>query len=42
VPALNGVFSTVPSTAGQPAVAAGAAVVILGIVEAQKWWRRRA
>jgi len=40
VPALNGIFETVPLTAGQLGVAFGAAVVILVLVEAEKAWRR--
>jgi Ca2+-transporting ATPase len=39
---LNAIFRTVPLTAGQLALAAGSAVAILAIVEAEKWWRRRA
>jgi Ca2+-transporting ATPase len=39
---LNVVFKTVPLSADQLAVAAGSAAAILAIVEAEKWWRRRA
>jgi Ca2+-transporting ATPase len=39
---LNRIFRTVPLTAGQLGLAAGAAVAILAIVEGEKYWRRRA
>jgi Ca2+-transporting ATPase len=39
---LNVAFKTVPLSAGHLAIAAGSAVAILAIVEAEKWWRRRA
>jgi len=41
VPALNAVFATVPLTPGQLAAAVGAAVAIFGVVEVEKWLRRR-
>jgi Ca2+-transporting ATPase len=40
VPALNGVFTTVPLTASQLAGAVGAGIAILAVVEVEKWWRR--
>jgi Ca2+-transporting ATPase len=41
LPLLNGVFETVPLTVGQLAIAVGAAAVIFGLVEIEKWLRRR-
>lgn len=38
---LNVIFKTVPLSAGHLAIAAGSALAILAIVEAEKWWRRR-
>ena len=41
VPALNGVFATVPLTAGEFMTAIGIASVILIVVEIEKWLKRR-
>jgi P-type Ca2+ transporter type 2C len=42
VPALNVLFKTTPLSAAELAACAASAVVILAVVEFEKWVRRRA
>jgi Ca2+-transporting ATPase len=41
LPAFNGLFKTVPLTGGELGVCVAAAGVVFGIVELEKWVRRR-